>query len=68
MNTQTFAQAQNIAPITDEELMAATGGFFGKVIGAMVPKVTVAGAARAGAQAIVLTGAEAIANGLNADE
>ena len=26
MNTQTFAQAQNIAPITDEELMAATGG------------------------------------------
>ncbi len=26
MNTQTFAQTQNIAPITDEELMAATGG------------------------------------------
>ena len=26
MNTQTFAQAQNIAPITDEELMAANGG------------------------------------------
>ena len=67
MNTQTFAQA-----ITDEELQAAGGGIFGKVagkvIGAMVPKVTVAGAARAGAQAIVLTGAEAIANGLNADE
>ena len=26
MNTQTFTQAQNIAPITDEELMAANGG------------------------------------------
>ncbi len=26
MNTQTFAQTQNIAPITDDELMAATGG------------------------------------------
>ncbi len=26
MNTQTFAQAQNIAPITDEKLMAANGG------------------------------------------
>ena len=29
MNTQTFAQAQNIAPITDDELMAATGGWLG---------------------------------------
>ena len=26
MNTQTLAQAQNIAPITDEELMAVNGG------------------------------------------
>ena len=26
MNTQTFAQAQNIAPITDEQLIAVNGG------------------------------------------
>ena len=33
MNTQTFAQTQNITPITDEELMAATGGGVGKLVG-----------------------------------
>ena len=28
MNTQTFAQAQNFAPITDDELIAVNGGGF----------------------------------------
>ena len=37
MNTQTFAQAQNIAPITDEELMEANGGL------AFVPALIKAG-------------------------
>ncbi len=66
MNTETFeAQAQTV---TDEELMAATGGgIFGKVIGGAVrkalPKVTIAGAARTGANAILMTGADLIANG-----
>ncbi len=68
MNTQTFAQAQTV---TDEELMTATGGFFGKVAGKVagaavrnvLPKVTPAGAVRTGAQAIVMTGADLIANG-----
>ena len=32
MNTQTFAQAQNIVPNTDEELMAATGGGIGTAL------------------------------------
>ena len=33
MNTQTFAQAQNIAPITDEQLIAVNGGgIWGDVI------------------------------------
>ena len=29
MNTQTFAQDQGFTAITDEELMAVNGGFFG---------------------------------------
>ena len=31
MNTQTFAQDQNITAITDEELMAVNGGGLGSV-------------------------------------
>ncbi len=69
MNTQTFAQAQTV---TDEELMTATGGFFGKVAGKvagaavrnLVPKVTPAGVARAGATTILTEGAGLIANGV----
>ena len=62
MNTQTFAQAQTV---TDEELMAATGGgILGKVIGGAVrkalPKVTIAGVARAGATGILMEGADLI--------
>ena len=67
MNTQTFAQA-----ITDEELMAATGGIFGKVIGKAVtkalPKVTISGVAKAGASGILMTGADLIAKGPDSDE
>ena len=33
MNTQTFAQAQNIAPITDEQLIAVNGGGVGATLG-----------------------------------
>ena len=36
MNTQTFAQAQNIAPITDDALIAVNGGgvsWEGKIVG-----------------------------------
>ena len=32
MNTQTFAQAQNIAPITDDALIAVNGGGILKVL------------------------------------
>ena len=31
MNTQTFAQAQDFTPITDEELIAVNGGGFASV-------------------------------------
>ena len=32
MNTQTFAHAQNITPITDDALIAVNGGGFGAII------------------------------------
>ena len=46
MNTQTFAQAQNIAPITDEQLIAVNGGgLFGDIVDLSVGFIPYAGTA-----------------------
>ena len=62
MNTQTF----ELQAVTDEDLQAADGGIFGKLVGKAVtkalPKVTISGAARAGTSTILMTGADLIAN------
>jgi hypothetical protein len=58
MNTQTF----ELQAVTDEDLQAADGGIFGKVVGKaftkVLPKVTIARAARTGATGILMTGAD----------
>ena len=68
MNTQTF----ELQALTDEDLQAADGGIFGKLVGQAVtkalPKVTISGAARAGAQGILMGGAELIAKEAGSDE
>ena len=43
MNTQTFAQAQNIAPITDEQLIAVNGGGFFATAGYVLGQVPTLG-------------------------
>ena len=62
MNTQTF----ELQAVTDEDLQAADGGIFGGLVGKAftkaLPKVTIAGAARAGTSTILMTGADLIAN------
>ena len=46
MNTQTFAQAQNFAPITDEQLIAVNGGgVFGDIVDFGVGFIPLAGTA-----------------------
>ena len=44
MNTQTFAQAQNIAPITDDALIAVNGGGAGATLGWVAANVFTLGA------------------------
>ncbi len=56
MNTQTFAQAQTV---TDEELMAATGGFLGALAGRIGSAV-----AKKGATEIMTKGLTAAAPGV----
>ena len=43
MNTQTFAQAQNFAPITDEQLIAVNGGGAGATLGWVAANIFTAG-------------------------
>ena len=44
MNTQTFAQAQNIAPITDDALIAVNGGGAGATLGWVAANIFTLGA------------------------
>jgi hypothetical protein len=61
MNTQTF----ELQAVTDEDLQAAGGGIFGKVVGKVfkkvVPGVSFSAVASAGAHEILRTGADQIA-------
>ena len=68
MNTQTF----ELQAVTDEDLQAADGGIFGKLVGKAVtkalPKVTFSGAATLGAQQILNGGIEIYKEEIGYDE